>query len=110
MPPRNNTADPAGAEHITLYVAIEISRKSWMVGIKSPTSERIGMHSLGAAGVKVLSDLIERHRAGAERTFGHEVRVLCCYEAGYEGFWLGAAHQGRQERDCVDPAVEHEVP
>ena len=88
MPPRNNTAAPAGAEHITLYVAIEITRKSWVVGIKSPTSERIGMHSLEAADVKGLSDLIERHRAGAERTLGHEVRVLCCYEAGYEGFWL----------------------
>ena len=84
MPPRNNTAAPAGAEHITLYVAIEISRKSWVVGIKSPTGERISMHSLEPADVKGLSDLIERHRAGAN----HEVRVLCCYEAGYEGFWL----------------------
>ena len=42
------------------------------------------MHSLEPADVKGLSDLIERHRAGAN----HEVRVLCCYEAGYEGFWL----------------------
>ena len=45
MPPRNETAAPAGAEHITLYVAIEISRKSWVVGVKSPASERIGLHT-----------------------------------------------------------------
>ncbi len=82
MPPRNNTAAPAGAEHITLYLAIEISRKSWVVGIKSPASERIGMHALEAADVEGLRDLMGRHRAGAERALGQEVRVLCCYHTG----------------------------
>ena len=77
-----------GAEHNTLYVAIEISRKSWVVGIKSPASERIGLHSLGAADVVGLKDLIEHQQTKAERALGREVRVLCCYEAGYEGFWL----------------------
>ena len=76
------------AEHNTLYVAIEISRKSWVVGIKSPASERIGLHSLGAADVVGLKYLIEHQQTKAERALGREVRVLCCYEAGYEGFWL----------------------
>ena len=88
MSPRKEIAAPAGAENNTLYIAIEISRAGWMVGIKSPASERIGMHSLEAADVEGLKDLIERQRARAERDLGHEVRVLCCYEAGYEGFWL----------------------
>ena len=47
MPPIDDTAAPASAEHITLYVAIEVSRHSWVVGIKSPTSEWINLHSLG---------------------------------------------------------------
>ena len=88
MPPRNETAAPAGAEHSTLYVAIEISRKSWVVGVKSPASERIGLHTLGPADVAGLRALIARHRAKSERALGRGVRVLCCYEAGYEGFWL----------------------
>ena len=88
MPSKNDIAASTIAEHITLYVAIEISRKSWVVGIKSPTSERIGLHSLAPADVEGLRDLIERQRAKAERALGPEVRVLCCYEAGYEGFWL----------------------
>ena len=46
MPSRNETAAPAGAENSTLYVAIEISRKSWVVGIKSPVNERIGLHTI----------------------------------------------------------------
>ena len=67
MPLRNETAAPAGAEHTTLYVAIEISRKSWVVGIKSPVNDRIGLHTLVAANVDALRDLIERHRAKAEQ-------------------------------------------
>ena len=49
--PRNETAAPAGAENSTLYVAIEISRESWVVGIKSPVNERIGLHTIEAANV-----------------------------------------------------------
>ena len=86
MPPKDEIAAPAGAEHGTLYIAIEISVKSWVIGIKSPASERIGLHSLGAANVAGLKDLIEHQQAKAERALGREVRVLCCYEAGYEGF------------------------
>ena len=40
MPPRNEIAAPASAEHSTLYVVVEISRKSWAIGIKSPVNER----------------------------------------------------------------------
>ena len=91
MSPTNETAAPVNAEHSTLYVAIEISGKSWVVGVKSPASDRIGLHSLGpvdAATVEGLKELIEKQRAKAEQALGREVRVLCCYEAGYQGFWL----------------------
>ena len=79
MPSRNEAVAAAGAERSTLYVAIEISAKSWVVGIKGPTSERIGLHSLGAADVDGLKDLVERQRAKAERDLGREVRVLCLF-------------------------------
>ena len=59
MPPRSETAAPADAERNTLYLAIEISRKSWMVGVKSPASEKIGLHSIGPADVESLRDLIQ---------------------------------------------------
>ena len=50
MSPKNEIAAPADAEHGTLYVAIEISGKSWVVGVKSPASKKIGLHSLGPRG------------------------------------------------------------
>ena len=102
MPATNEAVAPAGAERSTLYVAVEISAKSWVVGIKSPTNERIGLHSLGAADVDGLRDLVERQRAKAERALGTDIRFLCCYEAGYEGFWL--ARSMSVETVVLDPA------
>ena len=81
-------AAPTGAEATTLYVAIEISRKSWVVGIKSPQGEKIGLHTLRAADVVGLKGLIEERRCRAERALDRAVTVRVCYEAGYEGFWL----------------------
>ena len=81
-------AAPTGAEATTPYVAVEISRKSWVVGLKSPQGEKIGLHTLNAAGVAGLKCLLEERRSRAEQTLGQAVNVRVCYEAGYEGFWL----------------------
>ena len=88
MPPRNQTAAPAGGEDSTLYVSIEVSRTSWVVGLKGPACGRIGLHVLRPSDVGGLAALIARHRLRGARAVGGAVRVLCCYEAGYEGFWL----------------------
>ena len=106
MSPTNETIAPAGAEHSTLYVAVEISRKSWVAGVKSPASEKIGLHSLGPADKEGLRDLIETQRAKAEQALDREIRVLCFYEAGYEGFWLARWLEEEMSIETVvlDPA------
>ena len=106
MSPENETAAAAEAEHHTLYMAIEISGKSWVVGVKSPVSEKIGLHSLGPADKEGLKDLIENQRDKAQQAFSREVRVLCCYEAGYEGFWLARWLEQEMSIETVvlDPA------
>jgi len=72
----------------TIYVAIELSKKSWLVGIQGPRSKKISQHKLAPADAAGLVTLVDRQRQGYERRLGHEVKVLSCYEAGYEGFWL----------------------
>ena len=62
MPQRDKAITLADAGNYTLYVAIEISRKSWVVGLKGPTSSRIGLHTIGSSDVEALKALIERHR------------------------------------------------
>ena len=49
---RHEPAAPTGAGAATLYAAIEISRKSRVVGLKSSLGEKIGLHTLGAADVE----------------------------------------------------------
>lgn len=78
MPSGNETVAPVGAEHSTLYVAVEISRKGWLVGLKSPLNERIGLHDISAAAVEDLKALIDHHRTEAARVLGREVRTVCC--------------------------------
>ena len=77
-----------GARHGTLYVAVEISRKSWVVALQPPDAERVGLHVLPAADADALAALVERTCEDEARRRGLRPRVLCAYEAGYEGFWL----------------------
>ena len=105
MSRRHDPAAPTGAEASTLYVAIEISR-IWVVGLKSPLGEKIGLHTLAAADVAGLKGLLEQHRSRAEQSLGRGVDVRVCYEAGYEGFWLARWLQQAMgvETVVLDPA------
>ena len=72
----------------TIYAAVEVSRKSWTVALHTPDAGRIGLHTVPAADTAALAGLMDRARDALERRHGLRPRVLCGYEAGYEGFWL----------------------
>lgn len=67
----------------TIYVAVELSMSSWVVGLVDPRSGKISRHQLSCGDVLRLLELIAKLRAAA----GCE-RVVLCYEAGRDGFWL----------------------
>ena len=46
----------------TIYVAIELSKKSWLVGIQGPRSKKISQHKLAPADAAGLVALIGRQR------------------------------------------------
>ena len=79
MQSHNENAVPVSPEEITIYVAIELSGKSWVVGIKSPGSVKVGLHTLKTSDTRGLIALIERHREDALKKTGSTARVLCCY-------------------------------
>jgi transposase len=72
----------------TIFVAIELSQKSWLVTIHSPDKDRISRHKLDGGDHAGLLTLIERLRERAARALGARPAVVSCYEAGYDGFWL----------------------
>ncbi len=72
-----------------IFVAIEMSRSKWVVGTHIPTSSKVGIHTVEWGAAAALLALVERLRSRAADVVGiADVPVLCCYEAGYEGFWL----------------------
>ena len=85
----------------TIYAAVEVSRKSWTVALHTPDAGRIGLHTVPAADTAALAGLIDRARDALECGHGLRPRVLCGYEAGYEGFWLAR----RLARLGVEPLV-----
>ena len=105
MQSHDEVAVPASLEEVTIYVAIEFSRKSRVVGIMPPDSGKVGLHTLKSSDTRGLIALIERHREDALKKTGSAVRVLCCYEAGLEGFWLARCLETNgQETIVLDPA------
>jgi transposase len=84
----SNQDTPTTGDSGTIFVAIELSQKSWLVTLHSPDRDRISRHTLEGGDHAGLLALIEKVRSRAEQQLGGSLRVASCYEAGYDGFWL----------------------
>ena len=84
-----STVDTPTVEHCgTIFVAIELSQKTWLVTLHSPDKDKISRHKLEGGDHVELLALIGRVRERAARALGAVPAVVSCYEAGYDGFWL----------------------
>src|SRR5882757_10543714 len=84
----SNRSTPIANDLSTIFVAIELSRKSWLVTMHSPDKDRMSRHKVESGDHAGLLALIERIRERAARALGAAPAVVSCYEAGYDGFWL----------------------
>jgi transposase len=97
----------AGARQ-AVYVAVELSKKGWLVAVRGPVADRISLHRLSAGDAAGLLALVARARKAAAEALGTEVSVLACHEVGYDGFWLHRAMTaGGIVNHVVDPASIH---
>ena len=93
------------ADCATLFVALELSKSKWLVGIHLPGSGRLSEHSVPGGDLAALLALIEKKRKQAEDLAGGKVRVVACFEAGFDGFWLHRALSAHGvENRVIDPA------
>src|SRR3954469_20493689 len=84
-----STVDTLTADHCgTIFVTIELSQKTWLVTLHSPDRDRMSRHKLEGGDHAGLLALIESIRARAALKLGAVPKVVTCYEAGYDGFWL----------------------
>ena len=85
----DRTDAPATAEYAIVYVAFELSKSKWLVGIQLPGSGKLSRYTIKGGDRPELAKLLESARRKAERSSGGKpVRILSCYEAGYDGHWL----------------------
>jgi transposase len=99
---RPSTTTPPSAA--TLFVALDLSRSSWVVAVHAPHTGKVSRHKL-APGAEGLLALVGRVREQAERALGAPVRVASCHEAGRDGFWLHRLLLGAGiENRVIDPA------
>lgn len=105
MDMRTDTDPVVGSDVATVYAAIELSRKSWLAGVQSTRQGRASRHKLEAGDTGGLWRVLERERSRLERSGCRATRIVTCYEAGRDGFWLQRylASQGAESL-VVDPA------
>jgi transposase len=84
----SNVSTPIAGHSGTIFVAIELSQRCWLVTMHSPDKNRFSRHKLDGGDEVGLLGLIERIRVRAAQALGDLPRVVSCYEAGYDGFWL----------------------
>jgi transposase len=84
----SSTLPAVAAERATMFVALELSKSSWLVALHSPVADKVSLHRFVGGDVAGLLALIARKQTQAEARLGRTIRVLSCYEAGYDGFWL----------------------
>lgn len=96
---------PAGGEAATLFVVLELSKARWLVAIHSPRADKISRHTIEGGDAPALLNLIGRMRDQAQHHLGTPVRVVSCFEAGYDGFWLHRVLVAHGiENHVMDPA------
>jgi transposase len=84
----SSVSTPIGGDIVTIYVAIELSQRNWVIVIHSPDRGRLSRHTLAAGDGEGLLALIDKVRCRVAGALGRSARVVSCYEAGYDGFWL----------------------
>ena len=84
----STTGTPTANHCGTIFVSTELSQKSWLITVFSPDQDRMSRYRLDGGDHAGLLALIAKIRARVVQKLGSEPRVVSCYEAGYDGFWL----------------------
>ncbi len=82
------TQAEAGREDAVVFVALELSKSSWLLAAQASRSGKTSSHRLDGGDVAGLLTLLRRLQARENRASGREVGIIVGYEAGYDGFWL----------------------
>jgi transposase len=92
---------PAATEYATVHVAWELSKANWKLGILLPGAQQMSRFTIKGGDLAAVAARLAAARAKAARS-GLPVRILSCYEAGFDGHWLHRWLEGQG-------VVSHEI-
>ena len=98
----NHTDTPADVEYATVYLAFELSKAKWQLGVILPGSQKLRRFMIEGGDLAALTAHLATWRAKAAAS-GKPVRVVSCYEAGYDGHWL---HRWLTDQGVINYAID----
>jgi transposase len=82
------TSPTATSGEQTLYAALELSKNSWLLAIQFPGRDNPSLHPIRGGDTGGLMAKLDAARDRLTKVSGQVPKVVLCYEAGYDGFWL----------------------
>ncbi len=82
-----HTDTPTTGEYGTVCVAFELSKAKWKLGVMLPGSDKLSRYTIAGGDLAALTARLATAQAKAARC-GKPVRIVSCYEAGFDGHWL----------------------
>lgn len=70
------------------FASIDLSKTKWVVAIAAPHLDDVKIHTLKGFDTEGLLDIFAATVAAARQHCGDSATLTCCYESGYDGFWL----------------------
>jgi len=83
----DRTDAPATTEYATVHLVFELSKAKWKLGLMLPGSEKMSCYTIVGGDLAALTARLAAARTKAARC-GKPVRIVSCYEAGFDGHWL----------------------
>jgi transposase len=103
--PSLQTQPAAHQYDTTIFVALELSKASWLIAINAPGSDKVSKYAIAPAETAALQAILARAKALAERRCRVSARIAVIHEAGLDGFWVHRWLEAHGvESHVVDPA------
>ncbi len=92
-------------DEVVIHAALELSKSSWLLAIEASEHNRPSLHHMTGGDSRTLLAKLRKACNQFECRTGKTAKVVLCYEAGYDGFWLARLLENHGI-DClvVDPA------
>lgn len=75
-------------QNSTILIALELSNSLWLAGIRLPNNKKSRMRRISAGNTMALLALIDELRSTHAAGLDGSTNIICCFEAGRDGFWL----------------------